>query len=588
MNKTAYILSVALITATLSACSDKIVERDLNIVPYPKQTVTYDGDARFDIGSFGIKTDATTAPLAAVVRDDLYRLTGIAPRPEAKTRLSIAIDTAIARKEYRLSVKHGKAEITGGSYQAAVHGWSTLLQAANIAENEISFPKMLVSDSPDLEYRGMMIDLARSFHNYQIVLQTIDLCRWYKISYLQLHLSDDQSYMFPSKAFPCAVDPARCYTEAQIREIVDYAAERGVELVPEIEGPGHSSFLRNVCPDVFGQPDFGCTDMASPIAVEAMKTLTGEVIDAFPNSHFIHIGADEVNLEKFKNLPHVKKAIKERGFDDAHDLYLAYINEMHDYIRSRNRQTCLWEGFDRDGSAKVKIPKDVLVFEFETMYQRPDSLVSRGYNIINTSWLPIYITQGMRWTPKEIYDDWNYYTWKHWWDKAPASKAPIVIDEQYRKQIKGVQMCAWELDEEMEYPALCRRLAAVSERAWDTIPPRDYDFFALRLEPVQDRIRHLLYPLKVEAVGLTDPNYVGNRNNRENFFSDRLTVSISSLLPSTTVRYTTDGTFPTATATIFNDSLTIDKSTYVKTGLYDEKGRLISYYPVFYEKKDKN
>jgi N-acetyl-beta-hexosaminidase len=271
--------------------------------------------------------------------------------------------------------------------------------------------------------------------------------------------------------------------------------------------------------------------------------------------------------------------VKKKGFNDVHDLYLNYIVEMHKFIRSKGKQTCLWEGFNHEGSDAVKIPKDVLVFAFETLYQRPDSLVKNGYTIINTSWTPIYIVPQRRWTPEQIHD-WNYYTW------TPVLKLPtVVLNEQERKQIAGTQMCSWEQKETGEYPSLCRRLAALSERAWNIVPVSDYAAFEKRMEPCQARLKQLLYPIRITTEGLTEPDYVGNDNNRENFFTEQVTLSAKSLLPNTVIRYTSDGSFPSNTAAVFPETLVINESTLVKTVLYDKNGKLLSYYPVFYDKK---
>jgi hexosaminidase len=576
---------IAVIALLLAGYAENTAARDLNILPYPKKIIADGGDVSFQISGLGIQTDAGAQALSHVIKDDLYRLTGIRVGDKAAPVISLSVQSGPEKERYRVKVTSQEITVTGNSYAAVSFGWISVLQSATVKGNRITLPKMTVDDCPDMEYRGLLVDLARNFHSFQTVKQMIDLCRWYKINNLQLHLSDDQLFVFPSAQFPTLASE-QSYTQEQLREIVEYAHERGVDLVPELEGPGHSGNLRKARPEVFGKPEYGCIDLSDDKALEAMKALTEEVMEAFPYSHCIHIGADEVNLEELKKLPHVVDAVKAKGFNDVHDLYLNYIVEMHKFIRSKGKQTCLWEGFDRDGSDAVKIPKDVLVFEFETLYQRPDSLVKNGYNLVNTSWLPLYLTQTKRWSPEEIYH-WNYYTWKNWWEKAPATKTPIIIDEQKRSHILGAQMCAWELTEEMEYPSLCRRLAALSERIWNTTSAEDYASFEKRMESCQARIKQLLYPLRMTSEGLTEPDYVGNDNNRENFFAEEVTLSVKSLLPDAVVRYTSDGSFPSATAAVFPETLTIHQSTLVKIGLYDKKGRLLSYYPVFYDKKPK-
>jgi hexosaminidase len=578
-------LVIAVIAVLLSGCAAEPVEPvewDLNILPYPKKLTTYAGDFSCEISRAGVRVDASTRALSYVIKDDLYRLSGIKVKDKAKTVISLSVQDdnsgSSGKINYQVKVSSKGISITGNSYEAVVFGWTSVLQTAVIEAGRISIPKMDIDDSPDLEYRGLLVDLARRFHSHHNVKQMIDLCRWYKVSYLQLHLTDDPLFVFPSAKFPDLAS-GEGYTREQLNEIVEYAHERGVNLVPELEGPGHSGRLRNAYPEIFGKPEYACIDLSDNKALDAMKSLIEEVIEAFPYSTHIHIGADEVNLEELKKLPHVYEVVKKKGFNDVHDLYLNYIVEMHKFIRSKGKQTCLWEGFNHDGSDAVKIPKDVLVFAFETLYQRPDSLVKNGYTIINTSWTPIYIVPHLRRTPEQIHD-WNYYTW------TPVLELPtVVLNEQERKHIAGAQMCSWEQKETGEYPSLCRRLAALSERAWNTVPVSDYAAFEKRMEPCQARLKQLLYPILITAEGLTEPDYVGNDNNRENCFAEEVTFAVKSLLPDAVVRYTSDGSFPSETADVFPESLTIDKSTYIKTGLYDITGQLLSYYSVFYEKK---
>jgi hexosaminidase len=507
-------LVITIIVLLLAGCAEKVVERDLNILPYPKEIITVGKDVSFKISGMGIKTDAGAQALSNVVKDDLYRLTGIKVKDNAAPVISLSVQSGLKKEQYQVKVTSQGITITGSSYAAVSCGWISALQTATVKGKRITLPQMTINDYPDMEYRGLLVDLARNFHSVQNVKQMIDLCRWYKIKNLQFHLSDDQLFVFPSAKFP-TLATGKSYTREQIKEIVEYAHERGIDLVPELEGPGHSGNLRKAFPEVFGKPEYGCLDLSNDKMLEAMKTLIEEVIDAFPYSHYIHIGADEVNLAGLKKLPHVLAAVKAKGFNDVHDLYLNYIVEMHKFISSKGKQTCLWEGFNHDGSAAVKIPKDVLVFAFETLYQRPDSLVKNGYNIVNTSWNPLYIVSSLRWTPEQIHD-WNYYTWT----PHPILKLPtVVVNEQERKHIIGAQMCSWEQREEMEYPSLCRRLAAMSERTWNTVPVSDYAAFEKRMESCQARIKQLLYPIHITAEGLTEPGYTGNDNNRENFFN---------------------------------------------------------------------
>ena len=166
------------------------------------------------------------------------------------------------------------------------------------------------------------------------------------------------------------------------------------------------------------------------------------------------------------------------GLDDARDLFLRFIVKMHESVKKHGRKTLMWESFPGDGSRKVKIPKEIIVFAWETAYQLPQDLLENGYTIINASWKPLYVTPGALWGPETIYD-WNLYRWENWVRRAP-SFTPIQLEETDR--VVGAQMCSWEMHERDQIPDLRKRLPAFSERIWNPEWKRGYGDFRERLE----------------------------------------------------------------------------------------------------------
>ena len=560
------------------------IEKEPAIVPYPKSVSVYQEKSILDAALIGVKAGAGVELLLGVIKDDIYRLTGVKPVDNAPAVVSLSIKKNLKPNQYHLKVKDGKISIVGGSISGVSMGWTTFLQAADIQPGKIEVNNMMIMDEPELEYRGLLLDLARQFHTEHVVKQVIDMCRWYRISHLQFHLTDDSRNVFPTKLFPKTLKEGEYYTEHQLKEIIAYADARGVCLVPEVEGPGHSTLLRNAYPEIFGEPNLRTINLADEKAVDAMKQLSKEVMDFFTTSAYFHIGADEVNLEILKDHPMARNVIKSKGYDDIHDLYLKYVAEMHEFVKSNGKQTLVWEGFDKDGSAKVKIPKDIIVLAFETLYQRPDSLANRGYKIINSSWKPIYIVPNRRWSAEKIYG-WNYYTWENWYDIAPATKEPIVLNEEQRKMIVGTTMCAWEMNEEMEYSSLRRSLAAFAERSWNITPLSSYANFEMRMNGSVTKLHNLLFPFKIVARNLVDPDYKGVYYNRENFFAAPLELSFISNIPGTVLRYTTDRTFPYPGAPVVPENISFMESTFLKIAQYDASDKLISYYPVWYQNR---
>lgn len=579
-----YLLGIVLFILSISCVQQPEKKEMPAIIPYPKMLNLSSGEYNIEVTKIGIQTDTETEPLSKIIEDDLYRLSGEKLTDNHSSVINLSIDDRLEEESYQVEINKERINIKGGSYQAVTMGWTSVIQAASIKEGKIAIPGMTIEDKPDLSYRGLMLDLARQFHSPYVIKQMIDVCRWYKIRYLHLHLLDEWTFVYPSQHFPKAVRENGYYTQEQLKDIISYAQERGVIIIPELEGPGHSAILRKEYPELFGLLEYDVLDLSSEKMLESMKLLTEEIMDSFSSSPYFHIGADEVNLNILKNTPHVIQKIKEKGYTDVHDLYLDYLCELHQFVKSKGKKTLVWEGFKGDGSDQVKIPKDIIVCVFETLFERPDSLAQNGYQLLNTSWKPLYITQTRRWSPEKIYN-WNYYTWENFWEKTPAAKEPIILNEQERKNIIGAQLCAWEMPEEMEYPAISKRLAAVSERIWNTTPMYTYQEFEPRMIACEGKLSKLIYPIDIIADGLTESDYKGVYNNRENYFSDQLSLSVKSRLPNTTLHFTTDKSFPTINAPVFPEKLVLTNTSFLKIGLYDEKGTLLSYYPVLFENR---
>ena len=147
---------------------------------------------------------------------------------------------------------------------------------------------------------------------------------------------------------------------------------------------------------------------------------------------------------------------------------------------------CVWEGFRKEG--QVPVPKDIIVYAFETNRYLPNDLVADGYTVVNTSWKPLYVVNKKKWEPKTIYN-WNMWRWENWFPKAP-SFTPIQVEEH--PLIVGAQMCAWEQPEKVEFPSLRMRLPALNERIWNTEKQVPYEVFIQKLDETDKKLSLLV------------------------------------------------------------------------------------------------
>ncbi len=497
---------IFLLSLTVLSCSKKVKyvdkEVNINVVPLPKKVDVVESNKYILLPKkIKIFIDSNEKEnLFDLISKDFKKLSFSNSfelvKNKNRSNLSLEIDKELDEEEYEIAVKN-KIVIKGGSLRAIKMARSTLLQLSENDKGRITLPIINIKDNPDASYRGLLIDLARKWHKVETIYKLIDLASFYKLNYLQFHLTDDQLFTFPSENFPKLQTKDKHYTKEELLSFVDYANQRGVVIVPEIDVPGHSMQFVKKYPEIFsisdaesggedlfgGRVDFvNVLNMGKEEVYTSLEKLFIEVMDIFHTSPYFHLGADEANLKLIVDDPDVKKFMKKNNLgNDIHELYRYFIVRMNDFFKSKEKQMFVWEGFSRSG--KIEIPRDITVFEFESLYNLPNHLVEDGYKLVNTSWKPLYVVRSgnpdpnvlpLKWGPERIYE-WNMWRWETWYYKSPAYKKPIQLDRN--KNVIGAQMCSWEQTDESEVPSLRKRLPSFVERIWNVDKKVGFDVF---------------------------------------------------------------------------------------------------------------
>ena len=550
----------------------------VSLIPWPQALEISGGSLELTPAGRVVYTSKELSPLADLLCDELYQVTSMklsaTDTPAKAGDIVLTIDPSLDGQTHVFGVTD-RVVIAANNYKNTAMASVSLLQAIQMKGDQAVVPKLSMTDTPHSRYRSLLVDVARQPHTIDTLKQCVVMCRLYKVNFLQLHLTDDQSFTFESKAFPQLASPGRHFTQAELKDLVAFADVRGVTLIPEFDAPGHTSSLRRAMPDLFGRVGLSVVNLGKEEVYDALFTIVNEMCDVFDSSPYFHIGADEAYFAELAKDEIALKAVKDKGYDSVHDLFLEFVVRMNDRIKANGKQTVMWESFQGKGSRKVTVPNDILIMAWETLYQLPQSLLDNDYTILNVSWKPTYITPGRRWNPDYIYG-WNMFRWENHWKIAPSYN-PIQLKPYPNDRIIGGMMCSWEGRDEMQVPAIRLRLAPLCERFWTPDGKLPYDHFAARFKQTDQVLQKLICPMAFQARGLTEPDYVGPFYNRENYFAAPMQLTLEPLVKDTTVRYTLDGSVPTNESALYSKPILIDQNTTVRTQVYDADGEKLGF-----------
>ena len=376
------------LAAGLVACSGNTVQGDYQVVPLPQSVTVAEGSA-FVLNS-SVKVyyptgDSEMAANAQFLSDYVKELTGFgltAAEGEGKG-IVLALDGSIANAEgYRMEVNAQGVRIAGATPAGVFYGIQTLRKSipANAEGANVSLPAATIEDAPRFSYRGMMLDVGRHYITPDSVKQFIDMLALHNMNRMHWHLSEDQGWRIEIKQYPelTQIGSKRketvigrnsgqydgkpyegFYTQEEVKEIIAYAQERYITIIPEIDLPGHQLAALATYPELgcTGGPyevwtKWGVSDdvicAGNDKALEFLENVLGEIIDLFP-SEYIHVGGDECPKVRWKSCPKCQARIKALGIkgDSKHtaEEYLQsyVINRMEQYVESRGRHIIGWD-----------------------------------------------------------------------------------------------------------------------------------------------------------------------------------------------------------------------------------------------------
>ena len=432
--------------------------------------------------------------------------------PAVKTR----IDKKLAEEEYVLDTRCGKVKITAGSEAGIFRGRQTLLQIVSQVREAGTgrIPGVLIKDKPAFAYRGAHLDCCRHFFTVEEVKRYIDLIAMHKINVFHWHLTDDQGWRAEIKSYPKLTeigsvraetiighqsqkDPkydgtphGGFYTQEEMRDVVKYAAERYITVIPEIEMPGHA------CAALASYPELGCRGADYPYKVETrwgifpevlcagnpetvvfLEKVLDEICDIFP-SEYIHIGGDEAPRSEWEKCPKCQALMKEKGYTREAELQSYLITTVEKYLAEKGRKIIGWDEIleggvsqsatvmswrgAKGGIAAAKMGNDVIMTpnsHFYLDYYQTADPAGNGEPLGIGRHLPL--------------------------SKCYSFDPYDQLDEEEKAHIKGIQANLWAeyiaTFDHIEHMAL-PRMAALAEVAWSNENRTSYEDFVKRIE----------------------------------------------------------------------------------------------------------
>ncbi|MBV4412949.1 family 20 glycosylhydrolase [Enterobacteriaceae bacterium YMB-R22] len=355
---------------------------ELSLMPWPKQVQYASQAGRLELNN-GITINVEGDQLDEMVTRWRHRIalqTGWTLQPQSANVARPTIWIDIAQKvdpfpkedsdeSYRLSVSAQGIKLNAATRFGALRGMETVLQLIRPDANGVSIPWLTIEDSPRFAWRGLLLDSARHFLPVSTIMRQLDGMAAAKFNVLHWHLTDDQGWRFASAHYPRLQHMASddlFYTQAQMREVVRYAARLGIRVVPEIDLPGHASAIAVAYPELMSAPGpyqmerrWGVLkpvlDPTNEAVYQFVDTLVGEVAAIFPDS-YMHIGGDEVDDTHWKENPRIQQFMQEKNLADSRALQAWFNQRLETILEKHHRRMVGW-----DEIFHPSLPKNILI-----------------------------------------------------------------------------------------------------------------------------------------------------------------------------------------------------------------------------------
>ncbi|MDJ1492354.1 glycoside hydrolase family 20 protein [Cytophagaceae bacterium DM2B3-1] len=495
---------------------------------------------------------------------------------------------------YSLAITSNTVVLVGHDKAGLFYGFQSLLQLFSQSQ---TIPACFIKDNPRFSYRGMHLDVSRNFFPVSFIKKYVDMLAYYKFNKFHWHLTDDQGWRIEIKKYPLLQQIAAYrnetlighkkelphrfdgkkyggyYTQNEIKEVIEYATQRHITIIPEIEMPGHAMAALSA------YPQYGCTGGPYSAATfwgifdevycagndstfAFLQNVLDEVISLFPST-YIHVGGDECVKTKWKACPKCQKRIQTEHLKDEDELQSYFMKRIGDYVYSKGRKIIGWDEILEGG-----LPPDATVMCWRGIEGGIDA-IRQKHNAIMTPESHVYLDYYQSLYPQEPLAAAGYTPLSKVYTYEPI---PVDLSPEDAKYLIGIQGNIWTeympTSQQVEYMMLPRALA-IAELAWSKPEKKNYPDFLRRV-----RVHQAI--LKTNDINCADVfdeimDSVTIKTNQPPI------LHLSTSLPKSEIYYTLDGSNPSISSLQYKGPIEIVKSETVRAAVFFEgkqKGRV--------------
>jgi hexosaminidase len=488
---------------------------------------------------------------------------------------------------YRVEVAPHRIIVSASTATGLFYGAVTLWQLMPAGSKSGAIAAQTIIDEPRYPWRGLMLDSSRHFQSTAFIRYMIDWMAWHKLNVLHWHLTDDQGWRLEIKRYPrltsvgswripatvpgtAAAKPyGGYYTQEQVRSIVAFAATRHVQIIPEIDMPGHAQAAVAAYTElssIDGHPPLAVSSKwgvnpylfnLEPSTFEFLRNVLDEVLQLFP-SRFVHIGGDEAVKDQWKSSASVQARAAQLGIKDAEALQTYFTQQINGYLTSKGRRAVGWDEIMQPGLAR-----DAVVMSWHgTAGARAAAI--RGNDAILAPDPGLYLDHRQSRLAGEPPGRLAVLSLKDVYDFEPRDAELTPAQQQH---VLGLQAELWtehmQTEKRVEWMAL-PRAAALAEVGWSS-QPKNWPDFLRRMAPMFARYRAFNLNYADSAFGI-EPDFAAD--------GGRIRVTLAHLPElrdaalDADIRYTLDGTDPNAQSTRYGEALDVAAGTEVRAATF--------------------